>query len=164
MKRTISLTTAFAALFPVAAFAQSPTAAPPASTPAVQSVNPAPPVPPAPPAPPAPPRRHVHEHDDRPQEPVTFLGVETSEVPRVLSEQMNLPRGFGVVVDYVVPKSPAAEAGINPGDLVLRANRTAVGSVKALKDAVAKVEKGKALLLLVRPADGTDRFAALSPR
>jgi hypothetical protein len=48
----------------------------------------------------------MHEHDMGPKEPVTFLGVETSEVPRVLSEQMGLPRGFGVVVDYVVPNGP----------------------------------------------------------
>ena len=48
---------------------------------------------------------HMHEHDMGPKEPVTFLGVETSDVPRVLSEQMGLPRGFGVVVDYVVPKA-----------------------------------------------------------
>jgi hypothetical protein len=60
----------------------------------------------------------MHERDDRPKEPVTFLGVETSEVPRVLSEQMNLPRGFGVVVDYVVPKSPAAEAGLQRSDII----------------------------------------------
>ena len=33
---------------------------------------------------------------------MTYLGVETSDVPRVLSAQMGLPRGFGVVVDYVV--------------------------------------------------------------
>jgi serine protease Do len=53
-----------------------------------------------------------------PKEPVTFLGVETSDVPRVLSEQMGLPRGFGVVVDYVVPDSAAAAAGVQQSDII----------------------------------------------
>jgi serine protease Do len=118
MKKQLALTTALAALLPLAAFAQSPTAIPPA--PATQ---PLPPVPPPPPAPPAPPHRHMHEHDeDGPKEPVTFLGVETSEVPRVLSEQMGLPRGFGVVVDYVVPNGPAAAAGVQPSDIIRMLN------------------------------------------
>ena len=57
-----------------------------------------------------------------PKEPVTFLGVETSEVPRVLSEQMGLPRGFGVVVDYVVPNGPAAAAGLQASDIIRMLN------------------------------------------
>ncbi len=57
-----------------------------------------------------------------PKEPVTFLGVETSNVPRVLSEQMGLPRGFGVVVDYVVPESAAAAAGVQQSDIIRMLN------------------------------------------
>ncbi|MBA2434925.1 MAG: PDZ domain-containing protein [Chthoniobacterales bacterium] len=118
MKKQLALTTALAALFPLAATAQSPT--PVLSTPAIQSIpatSPPPPVPPAP-APPAPGPRHFHERDNGPKEPVTFLGVETSDVPRVLSEQMGLPRGFGVVIDYVVPISPAAAAGLQQSDII----------------------------------------------
>ena len=117
MKKHIILTTALATLFPLAAFAQSPTPIP--STPVTQSI---PSVPPVPPAPPVPPRGHFHEHEDGPKEPVTFLGVETSEVPRVLSEQMGLPRGFGVVVDYVVPNGPAAGAGLQTSDIIRMLN------------------------------------------
>jgi hypothetical protein len=68
------------------------------------------------------PGRHIHEHDMGPKQPVTFLGVETSEVPRVLQEQMNLPNGFGVVVDYIVPKSPAADAGLQRSDIIRMLN------------------------------------------
>ena len=118
MKKQIILTTALAALFPLAAFAQSPNAT--ASVPPVPAVPPVQAVPPAPPAPP--PRGHMHEHDMGPKEPVTFLGVETSEVPRVLSEQMDLPRGFGVVVDYVVPNGPAAAAGLQASDIIRMLN------------------------------------------
>jgi hypothetical protein len=115
MKKQIILMTALAALFPLAAFAQSP--GPTVSFPPAPAVPPVAPVPPVPP-----PRGHAHEYDMGPKEPVTFLGVETSEVPRVLSEQMGLPRGFGVVVDYVVPNGPAAAAGLQPSDIIRMLN------------------------------------------
>src|SRR6516225_2640488 len=72
---------------------------------------------PAPPAPPMPPGNH-HDHDKGPKVPVIFLGVESSPVPSVLSEQMGLPKGFGLVVDYVVPDSPAATAGVQQNDIL----------------------------------------------
>jgi serine protease Do len=70
----------------------------------------------------------------------------------------------GVLVTGVAPDSPAAEAGVKPGDVVLQVNRTPIGSVAALRTAVEKTADGKPLLLLVRPSEGGDRFAALSPR
>lgn len=54
--------------------------------------------------------------------PVTFLGVETSEVPPVVSEQLGLPKGFGLVVDYVVPDGPAAAAGVHQNDILRMLN------------------------------------------
>ncbi len=35
---------------------------------------------------------------------------------------MNLPKGFGLVVDYVVPNGPAAAAGIQPNDILKMLN------------------------------------------
>jgi hypothetical protein len=35
---------------------------------------------------------------------------------------MGLPRGFGVVVDYVVPNGPAAAAGLQPSDIIRMLN------------------------------------------
>src|SRR2546423_14739718 len=114
MKKQTILTTALSIMLPLAVFAQTSTPNPPAPpAPPPPNVAPQPPVPPMPPMPPG--HRHF-EHDDRPKEPVTFLGVETSNVPRVLSEQLGLPQGFGLVVDYVVPNSPAAAAGLQPSD------------------------------------------------
>lgn len=84
------------------------------------------PAPPAPPAPPVPPQPNIpgdrHEHDKAPKVPVTFLGVETSTVPRVVSEQLGLARGFGLVVDYVVPDGPAAAAGLQSSDILKMLN------------------------------------------
>src|SRR4051812_2412077 len=85
---------------------------------------PQPPPPPNAPQPPGPPQdRHDMMHDMKvPKEPVTFLGVETSPVPQVLCDQMNLPKGFGLVVDYVVPDGPAATAGVQQNDILKMLN------------------------------------------
>ena len=88
---------------------------------ALAQAQPAPPAPPVPPAPPGP-GMHGPHHEKRPQEPVIFLGVESSTVPSVLCEQMGLPKGFGLVVDYVVPNSPAAAAGVQKNDILKMLN------------------------------------------
>jgi serine protease Do len=101
MKTKCIATIAAIAFLPLAVFAQ-----------------PQPPVPPNPPIPANPPDRH----EKMPKVPVTFLGVETSPIPPVLCEQMNLPKGFGLVVDYVVPDGPAAAAGVQQNDIIKMLN------------------------------------------
>src|SRR5438552_7654325 len=93
-------------LLPISAFTQTP---------------PTPPQPPAPPHPPGVPG-HPGHHDKAPKVPMTFLGVETSQVPTVVSEQLGLPKGLGLVVDYVVPDSPAASAGVQQNDILKMLN------------------------------------------
>ena len=97
-----SIATIAAIVLPTAGFAQTP---------------PAPPQPPAPPHAPGMPG-HPGHHEKAPKVPMTFLGVETSQVPDVVSEQLGLAKGFGLVVEYVVPDSPAASAGIQQNDIL----------------------------------------------
>ena len=75
---------------------------------------------------------------------MTFLGVETSPVPSVVSEQLGLAKGFGLVVDYVVPNSPAATAGIQQNDIL-----------KMLNDQIL-IEPGQLRKLLQTFSEGTD--------
>ena len=93
------------ALLSIAAFAQTP---------------PAPPQAPQPPRPPHPPG--MPDHEKRPKVPVTYLGVDTSQVPTVVSDQLGLAKGFGLVVDYVEPNSPAATAGVQQNDILKMLN------------------------------------------
>ena len=97
------VTIAAIGLLPISGFAQTP---------------PAPPEPPAPPHPPRPPGHH----EKGPKVPVTYLGVETSQVPDVVSEQLGLAKGLGLVVEYVEPNSPAASAGIQQNDIIKMLN------------------------------------------
>jgi hypothetical protein len=120
-----SITTIAAVALPIAAFAQTP------------------PTPPQPPRPPAPPGVPGH-HEKAPKVPMTFLGVETSQVPDVVSEQLGLAKGFGLVVDYVVPDSPAASAGVQQNDIL-----------KMLNDQIL-LEPSQLRKLLQTFSDGTD--------
>jgi serine protease Do len=77
--------------------------------------------------------------------------------------QMGLTGNDGVLVTTVVPGSPAADAGVQPGDVILQVNQVSVGSVEGVKAEVAKAKADKPLLLLLRRADGSTSFAALAP-
>ena len=99
-----SIATIAAIALPIAGFAQTPPAPPPQ--------------PPGPHGPPGIPG----DHDKAPKVPMTFLGVETSQVPNVVSEQLGLTKGLGLVVDYVVPNSPAASAGVQQNDILKMLN------------------------------------------
>ena len=61
-------------------------------------------------------------NEKRPKVPVTYLGVDTSQVPTVVSDQLGLAKGFGLVVDYVEPNSPAATAGVQQNDILKMLN------------------------------------------
>jgi hypothetical protein len=99
-----SIATIAAIALPIAGFAQTPPAPPPP--------------PPGPHGPPGMPGGH----DKAPKVPMTFLGVETSQVPNVVSEQLGLTKDLGLVVDYVVPNSPAASAGVQQNDILKMLN------------------------------------------
>ena len=55
-------------------------------------------------------RTIVHRVDGGEKEPVTFLGVETGPVSPTLTSQLGLQDGAGLIVNHVVPDSPAAGA------------------------------------------------------
>jgi serine protease Do len=89
-------------------------------------------------------------------------GLALQNIPPEERRQMGLTGNDGVLVTSVVPNSPAQNAGIQAGDVILQVNQAPVSSVQAVKDQVAKAKGDKPLLLLLRRADGTTSFAALS--
>lgn len=50
----------------------------------------------------------------------TYLGVITTPVPPSLGEHLELPVGFGVQIQEVVPDSPAAKAGLKANDILTK--------------------------------------------
>jgi serine protease Do len=123
-------------LWPIAAFTQ-----------------PNPPNPPNPPPPPGQPGQPPGPPGDRDRHekkvPVTYLGVETSDVPRVVSEQLGLPRGFGLVVDYVVPDGPAATAGVQQNDILKMLNDQILTEPDQLSKLIRSFSEGTTVTLTV---------------
>src|ERR1700726_4834349 len=130
MRKQLITIIATIALLPIAAFAQT---------------APAPPAPPVPPMPPqgsgGPPNHHEKKV------PVTFLGVETSDVPSVVCEQLGLAKGFGLVVDYIVPDSPAAAAGVQQNDIIKMLNDQILTEPDQLSTLIRSYSEGTTVTL-----------------
>jgi serine protease Do len=82
---------------------------------------------------------------------VTFLGVEAVSAPPALSAQLKLPEGYGLVVNVVVPDSPAAAAGLQKHDVLLRLDDQILVDQRQLSVLVrAKKEGDKVTLTYIR--------------
>jgi serine protease Do len=57
-----------------------------------------------------------------------FLGVALQELPPGLEHQLGVGQTGGVIVTLVSDESPAQQAGIRKGDLIVRYNREPVGT------------------------------------
>jgi serine protease Do len=63
----------------------------------------------------------------------------------------------GVIIRQVQQGSPAAEAGLRPGDVIVEVNRQAVKNPEDLRRAMEATQPGASLLLLVQ-RDGATSY------
>jgi membrane-associated protease RseP (regulator of RpoE activity) len=78
------------------------------------------------------------------------LGVRVDPPSDELAEQLDLPKGQGLVVREVVPESAAAKAGIKPHDILLEMNGKAVTNrYDELVRMVADIKPDKAVEIVV---------------
>jgi serine protease Do len=88
------------------------------------------------------------------------LGLTVQGVDQSTRSQLGLQAGEGVAISNV--NGPvAAQAGLQPGDVILMVNQKKVGSVDGFRIATAGVKAGDTVLLLVRRGD-TSNFIALT--
>ncbi len=110
--------------------------------------------------------REARAAGDESPEDKGALGIAVSPLGPEAAERAGLPRNTqGVVVQQVNPDGRAADAGIQPGDIILEVNRQSVQSVDQLRAAVRQAA-GKPTLLLVRRSangDGQDLFVTVRP-
>jgi serine protease Do len=86
------------------------------------------------------------------EEPGSNWGLQVQSITPDIEKELNLSSTKGVVVRGVQPDSPASDAGIQQGDVVLEVNHTKVNSVDDFLSAakMAKKDKKSALLLVQR--------------
>jgi serine protease Do len=91
------------------------------------------------------------------------LGFTVQNLTPEIAKGLGLKKETGVVVTQVEPGSPAANAGIQTGDVIREVNRK---PVKDVEDFVQKVEKAKGpdnVLFLIQRGQN-NLFAAVTPR
>src|SRR5690606_11691813 len=90
------------------------------------------------------------------------LGLVMQDLGEAQRRQLGLQAGEGVAIARVEGRA-AREAGLSPGDVVLRVGRTPVDSVAALERELRGVKPGQTVMLLVRGRSGGTRFVAITP-
>jgi serine protease Do len=90
-------------------------------------------------------------------------GLGLADVTADAREQLQVPKELaGAVVGNVQPGSPADNAGIQRGDLILEVNRKAVKSASDAVEQLGKIEKGQDALVLVW-SNGGNTYRVLHP-
>ncbi|WP_444931758.1 Do family serine endopeptidase [Microbulbifer sp. SSSA002] len=80
-----------------------------------------------------------------------WLGVGISNVSRDMAEAMGLDKPAGALIEQVSPGSPAARAGIIPGDIIMRFHGQEIGVRGDLPHVVGQIRPGtKAQVELMR--------------
>ena len=78
------------------------------------------------------------------------LGLTVQPLTPQLAENLGLERADGLVITAVAPASAAEEAGLRAGDLVTEINRRPVKNLADYTREIARVEKAKSVLFLVK--------------
>ncbi|HEU4684043.1 MAG TPA: DegQ family serine endoprotease [Nitrospira sp.] len=77
--------------------------------------------------------------------------IEVRELNEELASRYGLkPSDRGIIITRVKPGSPAEDAGVREGDLVLEVNRKPVTSLKSYEKATSNLGKDQAVLLLLK--------------
>jgi len=88
------------------------------------------------------------------------LGVSIQEVNQSLAETFGLPRPGGALVGSVTKDGPAAKAGVEAGDVILKFDGKDVGRSSDLPPMVAKVKPGTTIALDVWRDGKTKQLSA----
>jgi serine protease Do len=91
------------------------------------------------------------------------LGMTVSEISPGIARELGNPSLRGVVVMSVEPESPAVEAGVERGDLIVRLGEVPVGGLDDYARIVRSVPHGEMLRILLK-RDGKNLWVAFPKR
>jgi serine protease Do len=94
-----------------------------------------------------------------------YLGVGMQNVNPVLAREFRLPDLSGALVSEVAPNSPAAQAGLQPGDVVRSFGGKAIRNAEDLKNAIANAQVGAPVRIgVIRQGQEGQAVATLSEK
>jgi serine protease Do len=82
-------------------------------------------------------------------------GLTVQPVTPEIAQSLGMDRAEGLVITQVTPGSAADEAGLRTGDLIAQINRRPVKNLADYNREIARTEKGKSVLFLVRRGQGS---------
>ncbi len=88
-------------------------------------------------------------------------GLTIQELTPEIAAQLGYGNLKGVLVTHVAGGSPAEDAGLQQGDLILEINRKQITSVKEFKTVLGNLKSGNTAALLIRRGENTF-FSALT--
>ncbi len=105
----------------------------------------------------------VADNSSSPGEQKGKLGLAVNDLTPDLRQQLSVPSTVqGVAVEQVRPESPADDAGLQPGDVILQVDRHPVTSAETFANQVHSAPAGKDLLLLVW-SNGNSTYRVIHP-
>jgi len=90
-------------------------------------------------------------------------GLSVQNITPRLAERYDLDEDRGVLVSSVEPRSPADEANLRRGDVILEVDQKPVQSPRDFRAAIRAADPKRGVLLLVRHRGGAQTFVPLSP-
>ena len=89
------------------------------------------------------------------------LGMEVQEITPEMAKNYNLSRTSGVIIVDVESGSPAGEAGLVPGDIIVEVDKEPVKDLETLNNLLVEVKAGQTILFLI-DRGGTTIFVTLT--
>ncbi|MFA5180251.1 MAG: DegQ family serine endoprotease [Syntrophales bacterium] len=86
---------------------------------------------------------------------VEQMGMTLQEITPEMAQNLGLKEKGGIVVTRVNPNSPADEAGLKVGDIILKVNRTRIQAMKDFTDELTMNVKAETAMLLIKREDRT---------
>ena len=83
------------------------------------------------------------------KEKQTFLGLNMSQVPAAVRDELKLARGVGLKVDAVDPGGPAEQAGLKPGDIIEKVDDQFAFNVKQVTANIRAAKPGDEVTLSI---------------
>jgi len=96
-----------------------------------------------------------------PSETGPYLGMEVREITPEMAKNYDLSRTSGVIIVQVENGSPAEQAGLTAGDIIVEIDKKPVKDVVTFNRLLAGVKEGETLLFLI-DRGGTTIFVTLS--
>ena len=86
----------------------------------------------------------------------SYLGIQGDKVDSELAQSYNMPEG--VWVSAVVEDSPAAQAGIQKRDIIVKFNDHSIASMESLQEQLAKKKAGTKVTITVQRLDSDGEY------